>query len=520
MPDEKALIAARTQILEVFGKEAKAATKPELKVELADKMDKLAGDTPDDPAVRYVLLDNARKLYIGAGEVERALSATQNLTQWYRVGQKGTIDLYVASYQALAEATLTPEQRELLAQRLRGDLEAAIRNQQIELADPVSLLYVKVAGRLKDGEEKRLATQQRTAVIKLKAEVAEFEKAQAALAADPKDAAANLTVGKYLCGVQGDWQKGRPHLAAGGLESLQSVIAADAAAEAAEGNAGEPKLAAADEWFAWADNAKGTDAELIALGKARAKHWYRAVVDSLTGLSRAKVDKRLEELASIADVDVPRAPPTATAKTTPAKTSTPAKSSPPPKTSAKNSKEQGWEPGLLGRLFIDNQVQNVLLSYQEGYTISNADFETLLTGRIEGQRVKIELEGLLLVPKDGEYIFNVAGGSASGGVHSFYIAGRKLTEVGDDRSKNDFKTITLPKGEYAVKFVLTGGGMGVARVGIQLGATMEPGSPLPTFATPKKAAAALRQAVKKEIAFGTPAAPAPTQNPAPAFPKP
>jgi hypothetical protein len=519
VPGEEAITAARAQILEIFGNDAKAAVKPEQKATLADTMDDLARDTRDNPTVRFVLMDSARKLYIGAGEVAQALQTTQRLLDAYAFDQQRRQDLLVATSTALADGNLATEQRELLAKQLHDDVETAMNQQQWELADQLSAVRVKVATRLRDVEDRRLANQQRTVVVKAKTEFLEFTKVQTALAADPTNTNANLTAGKFLCSVQRNWKKGRPHLAAAGIDSLKEVLATDEAAEAGaeEADAGDLRLAAGDSWFNWAESAKGVEADLVILAKVRAKYWYRVAADSLVGLNRAKAEKRLKELASVADNDSPslaagNAYLAKGAPTSPGMNRT--------NTTSKTSTAQSWEPGLFGRLFVDNQVQNVLLSYQEGYTITPADTAELLAGRGAGQKVRIELEGFLIVPQDGEYTFNVAGGSASGGVHSFFVAGNKLSEIGDDRTKNDTRTIPLARGEYPLKFLLTGGELGSAKVSVRPADSMGTDSKLPTFGTPKKLAANLRQSVKREVAFGTavasPIAPANKTPPPPA----
>ncbi|QDU29803.1 hypothetical protein ETAA8_49180 [Anatilimnocola aggregata] len=512
LPSEDALTAARAQILEIFGKEAKAANKPELKYALARKMDKLARETKDDPAGCYVLLDNARKLFIGAGEVSPALRAVQNLTTSYRFEPKESRDLFAATYSALADATLAPEQRDSLADKLKIEIDTAVLTQQIEYADQLSLLGLKVTSRLKDLEKKRQASQQRTAVVKLKNEYAEYERALATLAGNPTDAAANLIAGKFVCTMQQDWKKGRAHLAAAGIESLQSVLPTD---QVADGDNGEPdsadlQLAAAEAWFDWADNTKGVDLELIALAKIRAKYWYRQAVSALTGLSKAKAEKRIKELSAVPDTAAPR----------PASGSTASASKPGTSSTKSASNQTGWEPGLFGLVLVDNQVQNVLVSYQPGHTITGAEFDPLLQPfRQPTQRVMIRLEGVLIVPKDGDYTFHHVGGSSSGGVHTFFVRGEKISTVGDDRTKNEMRTISLPKGEHILKWELTGGGLGNAKIDVRCADGAPADALPPVMATPKRLTTTLRQQAKTEVAFGAAAKAAEPSSPAPAAPK-
>lgn len=170
LPDEQALAAARAQVLEMFGAEARAATNPDLKSQLADKMMKLAGEKNGDPATRYVLYDNARKLYVGAGSVYHARQAAQDLSSAFRMKAAEHQDLIFATYTALSDAKLTDQQREQLQDMLGTSVAVHIREKEVKEADQVSLLRMKVVARLSDVELKRKVSQQRAEALQLKTE--------------------------------------------------------------------------------------------------------------------------------------------------------------------------------------------------------------------------------------------------------------------------------------------------------------------------------------------------------------
>jgi hypothetical protein len=488
LPTEEQLAAARTQVLEIFGKEAKQAIKPELKVALARKMEKLGRETKDDPAGRYVLLDNVRKLFAGAGEVTAALTAAQNLQDWYRFDDKAGPELQLATFNSLADATLSAEQRERLVDRLLIETDAAVQEHDISLADQYSLLAMKASSRLKEVDKKKTASQQRTSVVRLKNEYAEFDRAQETLKTTPEDAVANLIAGKFLAGIKQDWKTARTHLALAGIAEVKTLLPTDQVADDDRSveDAGDLQLAAADAWFEWSHNPRGADSELVKLGKVRAKYWYRQAQNEVSGLNRAKVDKRLKELADVDDTAAPRPAGGASA--------------------ANDTKAvtQNYEPGMRGVLIVDNDVKTVMFTYHPGVTVSSHETFTAIMPYRQGATSKVRLlfDGVLLIPRDGEYTITHAGGSASRGVHTLYLRGTPLMVVGDDRTKNDSRTIRLAKGEHPIRWELTGGELGSALIDVQPAAGAAADIAAPQIVTSKQVIATLKQRMRSEASFG------------------
>jgi hypothetical protein len=487
-PTEEQLAAARTQVLEIFGKEAKQAIKPELKVALARKMEKLGRETKDDPAGRYVLLDNVRKLFAGAGEVTAALTAAQNLQDWYRFKEKAGPELQMATFNSLADATLSAEQRERLVDRLLIETDAAVQEHDIGLADQYSLLAMKASSRLKEVDKKKTASQQRTSVVRLKNEYAEFDRAQETLKTTPEDPVANLIAGKFLAGIKQDWKTARAHLALAGIAEVKTLLPTDQVADDDRSveDAGDLQLAAADAWFDWSHNPRGADSELVKLGKIRAKYWYRQAQNEVSGLNRAKVDKRLKELADVDDTAAPRPAGGVTAA------------------NEAKAVTQNYEPGMRGVLIVDNDLKTVMFTYHPGVTVSSHETFTAIMPYRQGATNKVRLlfDGVLLIPRDGEYTITHAGGSASRGVHTLYLRGTPLMVVGDDRTKNDSRTLRLAKGEHPIRWELTGGELGSALIDVQPAAGAAADIAPPQIVTSKQVIATLKQRMRSEVPFG------------------
>lgn len=129
-------------------------------------------------------------------------------------------------------------------------------------------------------------------------EVAELQKqyeraraAEAALQARPDDPAAALELGRFLCGVRGEWEKGLPYLAKGADAALQSVARKDLEAPA-------DAISQVELGDLWWDLGEKAAAERD-LFRTRACHWYDRASGALSGLARVRVEKRLEEGARL-----------------------------------------------------------------------------------------------------------------------------------------------------------------------------------------------------------------------------
>jgi formylglycine-generating enzyme required for sulfatase activity len=120
----------------------------------------------------------------------------------------------------------------------------------------------------------------------------EFQTAQERLKAAPDDAEACLTVGRWYCFAQDDWNEGLTFLAKGSDAGLKSLAADELASKPSKP---EEQVARGDAW--WEAAEKATGRTKLAL-RRRAAHWYQeAAPDMAPGLSKARIEKRLADAA-------------------------------------------------------------------------------------------------------------------------------------------------------------------------------------------------------------------------------
>lgn len=286
VPDAAAQAEALELIRDVYRDEWDRAKKAEEKTALANKLLAQAVKSLDDPAGRFVLLRLARDVAAQAGDAETALGAVDRIGNTYEVD---VLQMQLECLQAVAKAAGGSSQIKAVAQQAFALVDAAVAADNYEFA--------RYFGELADASARRARDypllKQIGARVK---EVGESEKAYAEYRAaldrldeKPTDPQANLTAGRYLCLLKGDWDQGTPMLALGSDEALKAV----ASKELEDASSPDTQLALGDAWW---DVAEQTEDEANTAFYERAAYWYRRASPKLTQLLKLKVDQRLEAI--------------------------------------------------------------------------------------------------------------------------------------------------------------------------------------------------------------------------------
>jgi hypothetical protein len=280
VPEETKIAKARSELKETFGDFEQKGKKPAEKLKLAEEFVTVS-TSEKDPALRYALLDAARRLALEGQDVNEAVTISAQLEALFDVDPLA-VRLETLK---LAGGTTLPIDAWESAAELAAELANTAQEQgRLEIADAASLLAVDHAAHSKNIDFKKGIKPMRDKVVaqlKLWEMVKTGEKT---LETKPDDPAANLAVGKWQCLHLGDWDKGIPHLAKSG----------DAKLAAAAGAEKDAKLvAAADAWLAAAEALTG--AEKLA-AQRHALELYQEASEKLTGLEQLKAAKRVTEL--------------------------------------------------------------------------------------------------------------------------------------------------------------------------------------------------------------------------------
>lgn len=292
VPDSEAQSKSLKDVQSLFKSDFEGAKTAPTKIELAKKLIAKAGESANDSAGCFALCQEAIKLAIAGGDAQIALRAIDDLEATHEVD---ATRLQVETLTALVKTALTKPQKRALAEESLKRVDALLYSEDdpdpsdYATADQLSEIALKAARSLTDPVFLKQVTARNKSVENLKQLFNDVQTAMVKFETAPDDAAANQTVGIYLCFYRNDWPSGLPRLAKG-TDSVMRPLAEKELANPAESSI---QVAVADGWWEFA--AKHTDTSRGNIQR-HAGEWYKRSLPQLTGLSKEKVEKRLKEL--------------------------------------------------------------------------------------------------------------------------------------------------------------------------------------------------------------------------------
>jgi hypothetical protein len=248
--------------------------------------------TKDDPVGRFALLNRARAAAARQGDMRRAFEAVDLLAKDWDVNFLALKKDAVATLlQVLKdpddEYELTKHSLELVNQSIEADNYGVAK----ELAALAERSYKKAA--IKDPDDlKSIQTRVESAKKRILETEKEFEAikdSQEILKEKPDDPDANLTWGKFLCFIKGNWDKGLPYLAKSNEEDLKPL----AKKELEKPSSTKDQVELGHSWWDLGDKEQGVARLQL---KRRAYFWYKKVENSVRGLDEVRVKKRISEI--------------------------------------------------------------------------------------------------------------------------------------------------------------------------------------------------------------------------------
>ena len=139
--------------------------------------------------------------------------------------------------------------------------------------------------------------------------------------------------------------------------------------------------------------------------------------------------------------------------------------------------------GMLGRILVNGMDAGVLLRYETGVEINDAQMVDILNSvNRQGDTIRLEFIGLLMLKQKTELKIVQMAGSAKMGFGQVAVDGKILGQMGgQDPSTPSAYSVTLEAGEHRVVWSLSGGKLGVCRLQAQLA---ESNQPVPMAYTP------------------------------------
>lgn len=287
VPAGDALTAAGTAFDDIYRSTIAKVKTDEEKAALVDVLLKDAVDTKVSDDTRYVMLETAYRYAIDAGDYPRARRAVEALSAEYAVDAFALqADLI---YDASPKNIGSPDALREVAADALDFAEPMVAAERFPEAMKLTSRAVSIAKRLEDvplrkrAEEADSKTRQQYSLFHA------FELAQGMVKSNPMSGAAQLVVGRYLCGVKGDWKQGLEHLSRAEDADWKSAAERDLAGPKMLAD----ELAVADAWYELAMRSPEFPGLL-----ARAEAWYRRVLpDEELGLAeQMRVKERLDDI--------------------------------------------------------------------------------------------------------------------------------------------------------------------------------------------------------------------------------
>ena len=287
VPADAALAAAFDAVREVYDADYKAARNREQKRELADRLLQKAEQTRNDLPGMMTLLKLVVQMAEQADDCARQLQAIEVLAATFQVDGLQMQAEALRKYAPKADSSI---ERDWIVQQATRMIDRALVLDRFDMAAEFARLSSDATGTAND--EAVGPVHDRAAEIDAARQ--SFEGAQlaiATLATNGSDEEASLTLGKYLCLVKGDWERGLSWLAKGSDPALKEL----AAQEQAGATSPETQVRLGDSWWDLGEKETGTVQKQL---RERAAFRYRQALPSLTGLARDRAAKRLAAVAT------------------------------------------------------------------------------------------------------------------------------------------------------------------------------------------------------------------------------
>lgn len=279
--DAAALKKAEDAVNSLFKDDLANARTPQQRAELAAKLLQTAKDTRDDPASQFVLLRKAAELAAIAGDAGTAFAAIEQLD-----AVVDTLPIWAGTLDTLSKNSKTASRA---ADKADSLIDRAYGKDDYDPASRLAGIMLAAARTARDPALLRAATARASEVAAAQAEFKKLAPAREKLANTPLDPAANAAIGRFLCFVKRDWNRGIPMLSLGDDKSLNRV----AALELRDTKTIHDFVTLGDLWM---ELTKGNDN--LSAAQERAAYWYNQALPNVSGLVKVRIEKQLAAVSA------------------------------------------------------------------------------------------------------------------------------------------------------------------------------------------------------------------------------
>jgi hypothetical protein len=293
VPDIAAQRRAGMLCKELYGEEYANAKCDGDKQKLAAKLLAKARQCDGDLPMQFLMVRLARDVATQGHDGPTALDAVDALDEVFAID---AVEMKSTILTALASATKLPSRHKYIAQQFLKLMARTIGDDNYAAAAPLGKSALSEADEAHDRQFLAMAHDRVNEMSAAATEYEQVKPARLTLEKTPRDPAANLVVGRYLCLVKNRWKRGSAMLLSGNDESLKAVARLELF-----GAASTTELAALGD--AWWDLAEQEQVPVKWQMQRRAGYWYQAAARGLTGVESDKVVRRLKAIAPLAAAD-------------------------------------------------------------------------------------------------------------------------------------------------------------------------------------------------------------------------
>jgi hypothetical protein len=254
-------------------------------VALAKKLLQKGKETRNDPVAQFVLYREARDLALEVRDGPDVFQAIDAMASVFKINAS---EMKEATLETARKGAQLPTQHASIASAALGVIDTAVADESFPIAKRLANLALNQARLAKDTALIQQAVAKNKECDAAAKTFADAQNALAALEADPHDMAANSLAGRYYCFQKGNWKKGLPMLVVGNDAVFKTLAERDLKGA----TSAEDQIKLGDEWWQWAEKAKGVVKSQI---QKRAANWYDLASTAATGMVKDKVESRIKE---------------------------------------------------------------------------------------------------------------------------------------------------------------------------------------------------------------------------------
>lgn len=293
VPVKAAQTKAEELVKEVYQAEyAKSQKDNAAKGQLATTLLQEGRLTNDDLSGKYVLFREARDLAAQVGDVATFLQAIDELTQAFDIKPGEAFTMKAKALGIASQATATNEGYQSVLDTALLLLEDALNEDDYPAAQELAGTARAAAKKLRSVALVAGVTKRQEDVDRLQKAFAPLKPSADALRKDPKDAKANLLLGKYQAFIKGHWEKGLEMLTKSDDAALQTLAKQDLA----QPQSAEKQLALAEAWWKLADKADAASKTQLLL---HAYQWYQQAYLQVDDPPRGTIEVRMKTINSL-----------------------------------------------------------------------------------------------------------------------------------------------------------------------------------------------------------------------------